>query len=274
MTALSAMFSLEGKTALVTGASRGLGRAIALGLAEAGADVALLARTTTALEEAAAEVEKLGRRAIILTCDAGDAEQVDRAVTQALAGFEALDIVVNCAGGVDVVGPFLSLSLSDWSDAIRVNFESMVHVLQAVGPHLTERGSGSVINVSSVAGFAGFPMASAYAVTKSAALSLTRTLAVEWAPSGVRVNALTPGWVRTELTRNFTANEEVSAALMMAVPNGRWANPEDVVGAAVYLAADASRMVTGSCQTIDGGMSCSVGGPGMSDLLALGRIPT
>ncbi|MET8129525.1 glucose 1-dehydrogenase [Streptomyces sp. NPDC005065] len=274
MSTLLSLFSLEGKTALVTGASRGLGRAIALGLAEAGADVAVLARTTSALEDTAAQVEKFGQRGLVLTCDAGDGEQVHRVVGQALSAFGTVDIVVNCAGGVEVVGPFLSQPFSDWAAAIRVNFESMVHVLQAIGPHLVERGGGSVINVSSVAGFAGFPMGSAYAVTKAAAISLTRSLAVEWAPAGVRVNALTPGWVKSQLTRNFTASEDVSAALMRAVPAGRWGDPEDIVGGALYLASDASRLVTGSCITVDGGMSSSVGGSGLSDLLALGRIPT
>jgi len=267
------LFDLKGKTALVTGASRGIGRAIAVGLAAAGADVAVLARSTTALEEVAGEVEDLGRRALVLTCDVTDGEQVRAAAATARAGFGDPDVLVNNAGGIGHAGPFLDLDLADWTHVLRLNLESVVHVCQVFGRRLVERGGGSVVNVSSIAGLAGTPMLAHYAVTKAALISLTRTLAAEWAPAGVRVNALVPGWVRTDLTEAFLADPDAAAGLLAAVPSGAFGSPEDVVGAVVYLAGDASRSVTGGCLVADGGTTCFVGGPQMLGFLRHGRIP-
>jgi 2-dehydro-3-deoxy-D-gluconate 5-dehydrogenase len=265
-------FSLEGKNAFVTGASRGIGRAIALGLAEAGANIAAVARSTGALEQLAAEIGKLDRAALTLTCDVADADQIHQAVADAHAEFGGLDIVVNCAGQIEYAGPYLELTAEDWRRLFQVNFESVLHVCRAVGPHLRDQGSGSVINVSSVAGTNGVPFFSHYAAAKAALISLTRTLAAEWAGRGVRVNALIPGWIGTEMTHAFSANPDVSEGLLSQVPAGRWGEPEDVVGAAVYLAGDAARFVTGACLPIDGGMTAAEGGPTMIGLLAMGRI--
>jgi len=269
---VSPSFSLDGKNAFVTGASRGIGRAIALGLAEAGANVAAVARSTGALEELTAEIRKLDRTALALTCDVADADQIASAVADAHAELGSLDIVVNCAGQIEHAGPFLELTAEDWRRLFQVNFESVLHVCRAAGPHLLDQGAGSVINVSSVAGISGVPFFSHYAASKAAMISLTRTLAAEWAARGVRVNALTPGWVGTEMTHGFQADPGVSDGLLGQVPAGRWGEPEDVVGAAVYLAGDAARFVTGDCLTIDGGMTAAGGGPTMIGLLALGRI--
>jgi NAD(P)-dependent dehydrogenase (short-subunit alcohol dehydrogenase family) len=274
MSPLGSLFGLEGRTALVTGASRGIGRAIALGYAAAGADVAVLARDADALGEVAREIEKLGRRALVLPCDVADREAIRDAVDSALERFDVLDVLVNNAGGMRFAGPLLEQPFSDWEEVMRVNLESVVHFCQAVGPHLTARRSGSVINVSSVAGLAGVPVISAYAAAKAAILSLTRSLAVEWAAAGVRVNALAPGWIGTDLTRAFFADPAASAGLLRAVPSGRLGEPEDVVGPAVFLACDASRTMTGACLTCDGGLTSYVGGPTMIDLLAVGRVAT
>ena len=268
----SPSLSLDGRNALVTGASRGIGRAIALGLAEAGANVAAVARSTGALAELTAEIEKLDRTALALTCDVADSDQIGLAVADAHAELGSLDIVVNCAGLIEHAGPFLDLTAEDWRRLFQVNFESVLHVCRAAGPHLLDQGGGSVINVSSVAGTAGVPFFSHYAASKAAMISLTRTLAAEWAARGVRVNALTPGWVGTEMTRAFQSDPAVSEGLLGQVPAGRWGEPADVVGAAVYLASDAARFVTGGCLTIDGGMTAAAGGPTMLGLLALGRI--
>jgi len=273
MSALPALFNLEGKTALVTGASRGIGKAIALGYAELGADVAVLARGTTALEELADKIEGFGLRALVLTCDVSAEDQIRESVATVLREFGQLDVVVNNAGGFDQAGPFLELDATGWQRVMRVNLYSVIHFCRAVGPHLVRRGSGSVINMSSIAGLAGVPMLSGYGVAKAGILSLTRTLAAEWGSSGVRVNALAPGWTTTELTKNLAGNPEASAGLTRAVPASRWGSPEDVLGAAVFLASDASALMTGSVLTIDGGTTAYVGGPAMLDLLALGQIP-
>jgi NAD(P)-dependent dehydrogenase (short-subunit alcohol dehydrogenase family) len=266
------MFSLSGKNALITGASRGIGRAIALGYAEAGADVALVARSTGALDALASEIEALGRRALILTCDVTEPDEVREAVATALKSFGQIDILVNNAGGFDYVGPFLELKPDDWANVMRLNFDSVVQLCQELGQHFVDRGSGSVVNISSIAGVGGVPMLATYATSKAAVLSLSRTLAAEWASHGVRVNALTPGWITTDLTKTFAENPQASAGLLSAVPAGRWGTPDDVVGAAVFLASDASRLVTGSCLVVDGGATAYVGGPTMLQLLGLGRI--
>jgi len=268
----SPSFSLDGKNAFVTGASRGIGRAIALGLAEAGANVAAVARSTDALAELTAEIGKLSRTALALTCDVADADQIGLAVADAHAELGSLDIVVNCAGEIAHAGPFLDLTAEDWRRLFQVNFESVLHVCRVAGPHLLDQRGGSVINVSSVAGTNGVPFFSHYAAAKAAMISFTRSLAAEWAARGVRVNALTPGWVSTDLTHGFHADPGVSEGLLGQVPAGRWGEPEDVVGAAVYLAGDAARFVTGACLAIDGGMTATAGGPPMIALLQLGRI--
>lgn len=267
----SSPFRLEGRRALVTGASRGIGRAIAVGLAEAGADIAAVARSTGALEELAAEIGKLDRTALALTCDVADAGEIALAVADAHAELGGLDIVVNCAGQIEHAGPFLDLTAEDWRRLFQINFESVLHVCRAAGPLLLDQGSGSVVNIASVAGLAGVPFFAHYAASKAAMISLTRTLAAEWAERGVRVNALAPGWVGTEMTRGFSANPDISAGLLGEVPAARWGEPADVVGAAVFLAGDAARFVTGSCMTVDGGMTAAAGGPTMRALLAQGR---
>ncbi|MGH4034171.1 SDR family NAD(P)-dependent oxidoreductase [Actinomycetota bacterium Odt1-20B] len=265
-------FTLEGKRALVTGASRGIGRAIAIAYAECGADVALIARDTDALKEVSAQIQQLSRTALVVPCDLSDPEQIRQAVATTLDQFTELNIVVNNAGELGHAGPFTELLDEDWTTGFRVNFESVVRMCRAVAPHMLDRGSGSIVNMSSVAGLAGVPMLSTYAAAKAATISLSRTLAAEWAARGVRVNALTPGWVATDMTQQFTAHPEVGPGLLRAVPGGRFGTPEDVTGAAVYLASDAAGMVTGECLTLDGAMTAYHGGSTMIDLLSLGRI--
>jgi NAD(P)-dependent dehydrogenase (short-subunit alcohol dehydrogenase family) len=271
--AMSDLFGLTGRTALVTGASRGIGRAIALGYAGAGADVALLARGTTALEDLAGEIEELGRRALVLTCDVTDRDQLRHSIVSAITEFGQIDILVNNAGGFSHAGPFIDLRPQDWSEVMRLNFETVVFLCRELGRHFLKRGSGSVLNISSIAGTAGVPMLSTYAAAKAAIVSLTRSLAAEWSSHGVRVNALTPGWISTELTKTFASDPDASAGLLSAVPAGRWGEPEDVVGAAVFLAGDSARLISGACLTIDGATTAYAGGPAMLQFLGLGRIP-
>jgi 2-deoxy-D-gluconate 3-dehydrogenase len=246
-------FDLAGKTALVTGASRGIGRAIALAYAEAGADLAVLARDEERLASLADEVGP--RRVVVLPCDVTDEDAVHAAVGRALEELGHLDVVVNNAGGNNFSSAFVATRMSGFDKILRLNVDSTAYVCQAVGPHLLERRSGSVINVASVAGIKGTPFMAHYGAAKAAVLSLTRTLAMEWAWAGVRVNALLPGWIETDLTDFARANEGTEKALIGAVPMQRWGRVEEIAEPAVFLASDASSFMTGQTLVVDGGLT-------------------
>lgn len=248
-------FDLTGRTALVTGASRGIGRALAVGLAAAGADVALSARDAEALEQVRTQVEALGRKAFVLPADVTDADACRGLAEEAIAALGHLDVLVNNAGGSTFFGPLLDLRFSGWEKTMRLNVDSIVHLSQAVGRHMVGRGTGSVINVASVAGLTATPMMAAYGASKAAVISLTRTLAHEWGGSGVRVNALCPGWTRTDLNRDLWAGEDGGAGWVQAQALKRWATVEDMVGPTVFLASDASSYVTGQALAVDGGQT-------------------
>jgi 2-deoxy-D-gluconate 3-dehydrogenase len=250
-----AMFDLTGKTALVTGASRGIGRAIARGLAQAGAQVIINGRDATTLEAVHEEIEAAGGSAIVSPADVTDRAAVDAMVGAALETLGSIDIVVNNAGGTAFRVPFADLRFDGWTKVMRLNAESVVHVCQAVGPHLLARGSGSVINVSSVAALGGTPGLTPYGASKAAVLSLTRSLAMEWGPHGVRVNALCPGWTATDLNRNLWSDRETSEAMTATIPLGRWGQAEEMAGTAVFLASDASSYLTGQAIVVDGGLT-------------------
>jgi NAD(P)-dependent dehydrogenase (short-subunit alcohol dehydrogenase family) len=195
------LFSLAGKKALVTGASRGIGEVIAVAFARAGADVALTARTEAGLAETARQIRGLGRQAVEIPADLSNREAAVDSVRVALEELGQLDIVVNNAGGSSFVTPFLDLRQSGWDKVLRLNLDATMWICQAAGAHMTARGMGSVINVASVAGLAGAPFLAPYGAAKAAVVALTKTLAVEWGRSGVRVNALCPGWTATDLNR-------------------------------------------------------------------------
>ena len=195
------MSQLEGKKAIVTGASRGIGREIALEFARQGADVALLARNEELLASAADTVREMGRNAVVDAVDVTDGEAVAASVARSIEALGGVDIVVNNAGGNSFSAPLVGMRFSGWQKTQRLNVESVVHVLQAVGPTLLEQKSGSVINLASVAGIVGSPLMSHYGAAKAAVISLSRSLAVEWAWAGVRVNTLLPGWIETDLTQ-------------------------------------------------------------------------
>jgi NAD(P)-dependent dehydrogenase (short-subunit alcohol dehydrogenase family) len=254
---VSQLFDLSGKKALVTGATRGIGRSIAIGLAAAGADVALAARNEEQLREVAAEVESAGRTAVVLPTDVTDADAVRAMVASAIDRLGAVDVLVNNAGGSSFMGPFTDMRFRGWEKVMRLNVESIVHATQALGPHLLERRAGSVINIASVAGLTGSPALAAYGASKAALVSLTKTLSIEWGSAGVRVNALCPGWTATDLNKDMWGNEQISAALMARVPLARWATPEEMVGPAVFLASDAASYVTGQVLVADGGLTAT-----------------
>ena len=247
------MTDLTGTTALVTGASRGIGRAIAVGLARAGADLALSARDEALLEEVRAEVEALGRTAVVLPADVTDADACAQLAADAIARLGHLDVLVNNAGGSSYMGPFTELRFRGWEKTMRLNVDSIVHLSQAVGRHMVERGSGSVINVASVAGLKATPSLAAYGASKAAVISLTRTLAMEWGPSGVRVNALCPGWTKTDLNADLWGDEGLAAHMVATTGLKRWAEAEEMVGPTLFLASAASSFVTGQALAVDGG---------------------
>ncbi|HYZ54218.1 MAG TPA: SDR family NAD(P)-dependent oxidoreductase [Streptosporangiaceae bacterium] len=248
-------FDLTGKTAFVTGASRGIGRVIAAAFAAAGADVALVARSEEGLKETAREVTDLGRKAVVIPADVTQEEAVSSAVDEAVSRLGHLDIIVNNAGGNNFSVPVLDMRVPGWHKIMRLNVDSTLFVCQAAGRHLTERGTGSVINVSSVAGLGASPFMAHYGAAKAAIVSLTKTLAVEWAAQGVRVNALCPGWTATELNRYLWDNEEGRKATVANVPMGRWATPAEMTGPALFLASDASSYMTGQVLVVDGGQT-------------------
>ena len=247
------MTDLTGSTALVTGASRGIGRAIAVGLARAGADVALSARDEALLREVQGEVEALGRRAVVLPADVTDADACAQLAADAITGLGSLDVLVNNAGGSSYMGPFTELRFKGWEKTMRLNVDSIVHLSQAVGRHMVERGTGSVINVASVAGLKATPSLAAYGASKAAVISLTRTLAMEWGPSGVRVNALCPGWTRTDLNADLWGDEALAAHMVSTTGLKRWGEAEEMVGPTLFLARSASSFVTGQALAVDGG---------------------
>ena len=245
-------FSLEGKTALVTGAGRGIGRGLALAFAEAGADVALNARTQPELAAVAREIEALGRRAIVLQGDVSSAKSARDAVERAIGELGQLDVLLNAAGTA-VRGPAEDVTEEQYDRMLNVNLRGTYFACQAAGRHMLERGSGSIVNIGSLTTSFGLPLRSVYAATKGAVGQLTKTLAVEWAGRGVRVNCIAPGWILTPLTQPVHDDPKQSAWITGRTPMGRWGTPEDLQGAAVYLASNASAFMTGQTLYIDGG---------------------
>ncbi len=247
-------FDLTGKRALVTGASRGIGRGIAVDYAKAGADVAILARNGELLAEVAEQIESFGRRAVVVTADILDADATRAAVSSAIAELGGLDILVNNAGGNSFSIPVAQMRMSGWEKTMRLNVDSIVHITQEALPALAE-GGGSIINVSSVAGLRGAPTMAHYGASKAAVISLTQSLAIETAWMGVRVNALVPGWIETDLTDFLRASEDAERGTLSRVPMQRWGRVEEIAEPAVFLASSASSFMTGQVLVVDGGLS-------------------
>jgi NAD(P)-dependent dehydrogenase (short-subunit alcohol dehydrogenase family) len=249
------LFSLAGKKALVTGASRGIGQVIAVAFAQAGADVALAARGADGLAETAKQIQDAGREAHLIPADLTSQPTAAAVVDESIGKLGQLDIVVNNAGGSNFLVPFLDLRLSGWDKIMRLNLDATMWICQAAGAHMTARGTGSVINIASVAGLAAAPFLAPYGAAKAAVVSLTKTLASEWGRSGVRVNALCPGWTATELNRNLWDSPDGGQATIATVPMGRWGKAEEMAGPAVFLASEASSFMTGQVLVIDGGLT-------------------
>ncbi len=249
------LFDLTGKTALITGASRGIGRAIAVAMADAGAGLALVARSAEGLAETARLATRQGGKAIVIQADVTRQEDVAAAVADATGQFGRIDILVNNAGGSSFLVPFADLRLPGWEKIMKLNLTSAVYACHAISKHMLERGSGSVINVASVAGVASAPLLAPYGAAKAGLINLTKSLAVEWAESGVRVNALCPGWTATDLNRGLWDDDHGGSATVEAVPMKRWGRAEEMAGPAVFLASDASSYLTGQAIVVDGGQT-------------------
>ena len=247
------MFPLTGKTAIVTGASRGLGEAIAKGFAKAGADLVLVSRNRGALEKGAKEIIGLGREALPIVADIGVPDEIQRAVDAALETFPRIDILVNNAGISPVLKRADELVLNEWEGILRVNLTGTFLFCQAVGRDMIQQGGGKIINMVSVGAVVGFPRQVGYCVTKGGILQLTKVLALDWARFNVQINAIGPSYLETELTQGMRESKVISENLLRRTPMGRFGKPEEVVGAALYLASDASSYVTGQTLFVDGG---------------------
>jgi NAD(P)-dependent dehydrogenase (short-subunit alcohol dehydrogenase family) len=247
------MFQLTGKTAMVTGASRGIGEAIAKGFAGAGADLILVSRNMAALKTVSKEIEALGRKALPLAADLGKPETIQEATDKAVKAFPRIDILVNNAGISPVLKKTEELALSQWEEIIRVNLTGTFLFCQSVGKIMIRQGGGNIINMVSVGAVVGFPRQVAYCATKGGILQLTRVLAIEWARHTIRVNAIGPSYLETELTKGMRESKAISQNLLQRTPLGRFGKPDEVVGAALYLASEASSYVTGQIIFVDGG---------------------
>src|SRR5438876_5386404 len=241
---------------MITGASRGLGRAIAVALAEAGADVALAARSKAALEETAHLAAAGGRRALVAPTDVASYAEVDVLVQRAIRELGRLDIVVNNSG-VARVAPLAEMTPDDWRFMLDVNLTGVFNGCRAAAPHLIAQKSGKVINVASVLGQVGLPGYTVYGATKGGIIALTRALGVEWARHNIQVNAIAPGWFATDMTNEAFANPKINERLTRDVPARRIGQPEEIGPLAVYLASSGSDFMTGQTLFLDGGHSAA-----------------
>jgi gluconate 5-dehydrogenase len=250
------LFDLSGRTAIVTGGGKGIGRQMAEGLAEAGADIVVCARQADRCEQAAAELEQFGVRALGLGCDVRNPEQVAAVVARTASDFGGVDILVNNAGVVWGATPE-DMPLEGWQKVVDVNLTGVFLFSQAAGRAMIEQGGGSIVNIASVAGLHGAPPeivnTVAYHATKGGVIAFTRDLAWKWASHGIRVNAIAPGWFPSDMA-NFVL-ERSSDELLRRVPLGRFGGPEDLKGPVVFLASAAAAYVTGHTLVVDGGQS-------------------
>lgn len=247
-------FRLDGKVAIVAGGSRGIGKAIALGFAEQGARLALGSRKQEALDRVAEEIRRKGTECLAVACHMGKPDQIRSFFDKVVETYGTVDILVNNAATNPYFGTFIDAPEEAWDKTLDVNLKGPFLMTQAAARIMIQKGGGSIINISSVGAFRANPMQGIYGVTKAGMVNMTKTFAQELAPVKVRVNAICPGLTETKFSEVLIQTKEIYDLALQKIPMKRHAQPEEIVGAALYLASDASSYVTGSCITVDGGM--------------------
>ncbi len=248
---MSNLFSLDNQVAIVTGGNRGLGGAMSLGLAEAGADIAIVQRSKEE-SDVAKKIKELGRKCITISYDLADTENLHTVVDQVLETFGKIDILVNNAG-VQSRHPSVEFPVEDWDFVMNVNSKAVFFLAQAVGKEMIKQGRGKIINTASLLSFQGGFTVPAYAASKGAVAQFTKALSNEWAKLGVNVNAVAPGYMATDMNTALINDEVRQQQILDRIPAGRWGKPEDMIGAVVFLASRASDYVNGEIITVDGG---------------------
>ncbi|HEX2254941.1 MAG TPA: glucose 1-dehydrogenase [Thermoanaerobaculia bacterium] len=256
----AASFDLTGKVALVTGGSRGIGRAVAGAYARAGARVAVASRKIDPLTAVAGEIEAAGGEALAVACHTGDPEQVAALVARVTDAWGGVDVLFNNAATNPHYGPVLTAEEGHWDKTFEVNVKGYFHCARAVVPSMRERGGGSIVNVASIAGLQPYRGLGVYSVSKAAVLMLTKVLAAELAADGIRVNALAPGLIETRFSEALWQDPQRHERITASIPQGRIGRPEELLGMALYLASDAASYTTGAVMLVDGGESLGQSG--------------